>query len=202
MMPPPFTLTPPANVDVAVEVETSDPTVSTGVPVAVSLVPLYCKSSPFVIAVVSRPIVPVVVIVPPVRPAFVATDETEAFEVLHVPEPVIGPVPFPVRQPVRVEAPVPPFATVKALVRVRVPPYRFVAVRAVDEAYGKTEARVDVARKRPARKRPLFVDEASVVAVKKVFTPENVLLSASKVVEAEPPDPQATPVEVRIPEAA
>ena len=39
------------------------------------------------------------------------TEETEALDVLHVPDPVIAPVPFPVRQPVRVVAPVPPFPT-------------------------------------------------------------------------------------------
>jgi hypothetical protein len=49
------------------------------------------------------------------------TEETVAFVVLHVPEAVKAPVPFPVRHPVRVVAPVPPFATVKALVRFRVP---------------------------------------------------------------------------------
>ena len=64
--------------------------------------------------------VPVVVIVPPARPVPEPTEDTVAFEVLHVPDPVIAPVPFPVRQPVRVTAPVPPFATVKAFVRLSV----------------------------------------------------------------------------------
>ena len=56
-------------------------------------------------------IVPEVVNVPPVTGHVVATEVTVAADVLHVPEPVIAPVPFPVRQPVRVAAPVPPFAT-------------------------------------------------------------------------------------------
>ena len=43
-------------------------------------------------------------------------------------------VPFPCRRPVSVEAPVPPFATVRSLVSTRVPPKRLVAVKAVDEA--------------------------------------------------------------------
>jgi hypothetical protein len=69
--------------------------------------------------------VPEVVILP-VRPLLVETEETVAFVVLHVPEPVIAPVPLPVRQPVRLDAPVPPFGTVKALESVSVPPYRLV----------------------------------------------------------------------------
>ena len=43
------------------------------------------------------------------------TEETEAFDVLHVPEPVIAPVPFPVRQPVSVETPVPPLVTERSV---------------------------------------------------------------------------------------
>ena len=39
------------------------------------------------------------------------TDVTEAAEVLQVPEPVIAPVPLPVKHPVRVETPVPPSKT-------------------------------------------------------------------------------------------
>ena len=70
----------------------------------------------------SAVIVPEVVtgVEPIVRVEFVEdkpTDETVAFEVLHVPEPVIAPVPFPVRQPVRVDAPVPPLETVRGRVR-------------------------------------------------------------------------------------
>jgi hypothetical protein len=66
-----------------------------------------------------RFIVPLVVIAPPFNPNPAAIEETVAFEVLHVPEPVIAPVPFPVRQPVRVLAPVPPFPTLRGTERVR-----------------------------------------------------------------------------------
>ncbi len=74
----------PARVEEAVDVPMRYPTVNDGVPVAVRRVPLYWRRRPFVIAVVSRPMVPVVVMVPPVSPAFVPTDETVAFDTLQV----------------------------------------------------------------------------------------------------------------------
>lgn len=79
----------------------------------------------------AKPIVPVVVIGPPVRPLLVATEDTDAFEVLQVPDPVIAPVPLPVRQPVRVAAPVPPLDTASALVSAKVAAFILVALKAV-----------------------------------------------------------------------
>src|SRR3989338_6302440 len=49
--------------------------------------------------------------------------------------PVIAPVPFPWRRPVRVEAPVPPFATVKSFVRLRVSIHAVVEVNRVEVAF-------------------------------------------------------------------
>lgn len=115
----PATLTFPAKVEVAV------------VPslITIALVNVCVKSQRFAVVVPkASAIVPVVVIVPPVTGYVVAIDETEAFEVLHVPDPVIAPVPLPVRHPVRVEAPVPPFATESALVRLSVPIHEVVEV--------------------------------------------------------------------------
>ena len=68
------------------------------------------------------------------------TDETVALLVLHVPEPVIAPVPLPVRHPVRDVAPVPPLATVSLLVSVSVPivelvAHSFVVAKFVEEAF-------------------------------------------------------------------
>ena len=60
---------------------------------------------------------PLVVIAPPFSPVPPVIEDTVALEVLHVPEPVIAPVPFPVRQPVKVAAPVPPFVTGSVPVR-------------------------------------------------------------------------------------
>ena len=82
------------------------------------------------------------------------TDETVALLVLHVPEPVIAPVPLPVRHPVRDVAPVPPEATPRPLVRLSVPIHAVVEVNKVE------------------------------VALVNVSRPENVLLLASNVVEA------------------
>lgn len=90
--------------------------------------------SPFIVPdVVTGP--PVNVRVDPVEPLL--TDVTLAADVLHVPEPVIAPVPFPVRHPVSVVAPVPPFATVRALVRFKVPIQPVVAVKSVEVALPK-----------------------------------------------------------------
>src|SRR3989338_8299090 len=49
--------------------------------------------------------------------------------------PVIAPVRFPWRRPVRVEAPVPPFATVKSFVRLRVSIHAVVEVNRVEVAF-------------------------------------------------------------------
>ena len=48
--------------------------------------------------------------------------------------PVIAEVPLPWRRPVRVEAPVPPFATVKSFVRLSVSIHAVVEVKRVDVA--------------------------------------------------------------------
>jgi hypothetical protein len=200
---------PPAKVEEAVEVEKIAPTVRFGVPVATKLVPFQVMRA-FVArpdefteawpAEYERPLPKVVVAV------HVGTPFRRARTWPAVPADVVArafvPLPY-MRAPAwMLDHPVPPFATVRSFVRLRVsavrmvplnvrfaesvncPPvvtkgtrpdvreltYRLVveavaAVIAVVEAYGNTEAVVDVAKKLPEMNLPALVEEANVRGV-------------------------------------
>ena len=69
---------PPAKVEVAVEVATTFPTVNCGLPVATRFDPFHPTRALDQRLPILRPMVPEVVIVPPVKPLFVATDVNRA----------------------------------------------------------------------------------------------------------------------------
>lgn len=99
---------------------------------AVTVMPFVPETVP--VATLPRELVPVQYVACPCVP------EPESKEVLQVPEPVMAPVPFPVRQPVSVIAPVPPLATVSGLSSVNVPICPRLEKRFVEDATDEKSA--------------------------------------------------------------